>query len=459
MFRTYQVFLNRLLFVGDGAITMLALWIAWQIKFKSGLLSYGGHQTFQTYVPIMLFGLAAFWLANTMSGLYRPMRMRTLWSQVYAVAKATIFGMLLFMSALYFAKFVAFSREVLAIFAVLYVVLVLAERLVMRSTLRILRSRGLNQKFILLVGMNGAVGSFVEELEYHPWFGYRILGYVGETAQVAIPNLGSLQDLETILHQHLVDHVVIALSRTEMGDMTRITSICESLGVQSLILPDFLDILPAKPRFENFGDMPLIDTRYVPLDDAINAALKRAFDIVVSVLVLTILSPVYLVLAILIRFSSRGPIFFTQHRVGRNRRMFKMYKFRTMMAASEAAPGWTIADDPRKTRIGSVLRRYSLDELPQFWNVLIGDMSIIGPRPEQPEFVEEFRGQIPKYMVKHRVRPGITGWAQVNGWRGDTSIVERIRFDIDYIEHWSLGMDLRILLKTMHVGLIHPNAY
>ncbi|MCL6446039.1 MAG: exopolysaccharide biosynthesis polyprenyl glycosylphosphotransferase, partial [Alicyclobacillus sp.] len=239
-------------------------------------------------------------------------------------------------------------------------------------------------------------------------------------------------------------------------------------------------------------DIPLIDTRYVPLDDAMNAALKRAFDIVFSLLVLIGLSPLFLAIAIAVKLSSPGPVIYVQPRVGKNRRVFKMYKFRTMYwnghtgeAVAETAcasssdacateeratnsgdedtggtdTGWTVPNDPRRTRFGAFLRRTSLDELPQFWNVLIGDMSVIGPRPERPNFVEQFKDEIPRYMVKHRVRPGITGWAQVHGWRGDTSIAERIQYDLEYIENWSLGLDLKIILRTIRDGFVHENAY
>jgi Undecaprenyl-phosphate glucose phosphotransferase len=467
VFRTYQILFNRLLLFLDALIVFLSFLIAWYIKFNSRLLNSEVHLPFQSYMGAVLFGVVIFLLSNYLAGLYRPMRTLSVRAEFIAIIKSVIFGMLVFMSALYFVKMVHFSRDVLFLFDVMFISLLFIERFTIRMVLRAMRAKGFNQKFILLIGYNAAVNRFIHGLEFHPWFGYRIIGYLasGEESEeepIELPCIGNIESLEQILQRNLVDHVVIALPRTKPKLMAQVTRVCDAQGIQSLILPDYFDLLPARPRFESFAGMPLIDTRYVPLDDALNAFLKRTFDIVLSLLVLVILSPVFLLIAVLIKVSSCGPVLYVQKRVGRNRHLFYMYKFRSMNVESsikDGETGWSTPEDPRRTKLGTFLRKTSLDELPQFWNVLKGDMSVIGPRPERPYYVEQFKDEIPRYMVKHRVRPGITGWAQVNGWRGDTSIKERIQFDIEYIENWSFGLDLKIVWKTLKDGFVHPNAY
>lgn len=228
-----------------------------------------------------------------------------------------------------------------------------------------------------------------------------------------------------------------------------------------MIIPDFFDYLPARPYFDNFAGMPMINVRDIPLDMTGNKMAKRLFDIVFSLFAIIMISPVMLIVALGVRLTSPGPIIFRQERVGLNRRNFMMYKFRSMKMQQdgEEDTGWSTREDPRRTRFGTFIRKTSLDELPQFFNVLLGHMSVVGPRPERPYYVEQFRDEIPKYMVKHHVRPGITGWAQSNGLRGDTSIEERIKHDIFYIENWSLLFDIRIIFKTIRNGFVNKNAY
>ncbi|MFX4303570.1 undecaprenyl-phosphate glucose phosphotransferase [Alicyclobacillus tolerans] len=486
MFRTYQVFWNRMFQVIDACIVILSFFVAWRIKFDTGLLPYRGHEPLASFLPAILISLPLFWLANWIGGLYKPIRSRTFFQEGAALIRSLFFGMLFFMSLLYFLHLAQFSRAVLILFAVVYAALIVVERIAVRGALSLLRSRGFNKKFILLVGYTPATARFIEAMDAHPWFGYHVLGCVLPQGasfitreKPALPVLDSIDNLGNVLHEHLVDHVLISLSRQDVSYLPHVMSVCEAHGVQSLILPDYFDVLPARPRFETFAGMPLIDTRYVPLDDALNAMFKRVFDILFSVLVLVGLSPLYLAIALAVKLTSPGPILFKQERVGKNRRLFTMYKFRTMVVNPsvssvvenvdgnhevavtqlEADLGWTVPNDSRRTALGKWLRKTSLDELPQFWNVLIGDMSVIGPRPERPQFVDKFKEEVPKYMVKHRVRPGITGWAQVNGWRGDTSIAERIKFDIDYIENWSLLLDFQIVWKTLTRGFVDENAY
>ncbi|MCL6548998.1 MAG: sugar transferase, partial [Alicyclobacillus sp.] len=335
MFRTYQVLFNRLLVALDGLIVITSFLCAWYIKFHSGWLAHGGHLPLRAYGPAILAGIPVFVAANGLAGLYRPMRAKSIWSEAYAIGKSAVIGLLVFMSVLYFVKMADFSRDVLTLFTACFVSLTLAERLTLRAGLRAMRARGFNQKFILIVGWNQAAERFVRTLEQQPWFGYRMLGYLSDPAgdradKPGVPCIGTRGHLADVLRQHLVDQVVIALPRGEFSAIGQVIQHCEAAGIQSLILPDYFDLLPARPRFETFGDIPLIDTRYVPLDDAMNAALKRAFDIGFSLLVLIGLSPLFLAIAIGVKLSSPGPILYVQERVGKNRRVFKMYKFRTM---------------------------------------------------------------------------------------------------------------------------------
>jgi Undecaprenyl-phosphate glucose phosphotransferase len=273
------------------------------------------------------------------------------------------------------------------------------------------------------------------------------------------PILGGLDQLEATLSRLMIDEVILALPLDAHDKYPKIINMCEKAGVRTLIIPDFFDYLPARPYFDNFAGMPMINVRDIPLDVAGNRLFKRLFDILFSLFAILLTFPIMLAVAIGVMITSRGPIIFKQERVGLNRRTFRMYKFRSMKVLPPGTEdtGWTTANDPRRTRFGTFIRKTSLDELPQFFNVLLGDMSVVGPRPERPYYVDQFREEIPKYMVKHHVRPGITGWAQSNGLRGDTSIEERIKHDIFYIENWSLLFDIKIIFRTIRNGF--KNAY
>jgi exopolysaccharide biosynthesis polyprenyl glycosylphosphotransferase len=255
--------------------------------------------------------------------------------------------------------------------------------------------------------------------------------------------------------------VIIALPLAAHAKFAEIIETCDNAGAKTLIIPDYFDLLPARPYFDNFAGIPLINVRDIPLDELGNRLLKRTFDIVFSIAAIIVTSPIMLIAAIGIKLTSPGPVIFKQERMGLDRRTFIMYKFRTMRVSDQktADTQWTVENDPRRTKFGAFLRRTSIDELPQFFNVLNGDMSVVGPRPERPYFVEQFKDEIPKYMVKHHVRPGITGWAQTNGLRGDTSIRDRINHDLYYLENWSFMFDLKIIILTILRGFVNRNAY
>ena len=271
--------------------------------------------------------------------------------------------------------------------------------------------------------------------------------------------LGTLGNLEYILPENKLDEIAITLSLKDYDYLEGVVDICEKSGVHTKFIPDYSSLIPSRPYTEDLMGLPVINIRYVPLTNTGNMVIKRAMDIVGSLFGIIITSPIMLLSAILVKCSSPGPVIFKQERVGLHNKSFYMYKFRSMamQTAAEEKKGWTGRNDPRVTGIGKVLRRTSIDELPQLFNILKGDMSLVGPRPERPQFVEKFKEEIPRYMVKHQVRPGLTGWAQVNGLRGDSSIKKRIEYDIYYIENWTLGFDIKIILMTFFTGFINKH--
>ena len=271
----------------------------------------------------------------------------------------------------------------------------------------------------------------------------------------------TLSDLAAYLEKTSLDEVAITLNLNEYHKLEQIVAICEKSGVHTKFVPDYYNFISTNPYTEDLDGLPVINIRNVPLTNTMNKLIKRLIDIIGSIIALILFSPIMLIVAILVKKSSPGPIIFAQERIGLGNKPFKMYKFRSMgvQDPKKEAKEWTTKNDVRVTPVGRVIRKTSLDELPQFWNVLKGDMSLIGPRPERPLFVEKFKEEIPRYMIKHQVRPGITGWAQVNGFRGDTSIRSRIEHDLYYIENWSLGLDIKILFLTFFKGFVNKNAY
>jgi Undecaprenyl-phosphate glucose phosphotransferase len=335
-----------------------------------------------------------------------------------------------------------------------------------RSLLFRIRSNGHNLKYLLIIGAGGLARKTIRAVRENKTLGYKIVGILDDNilegkSVEGIPIIGTIPDLESKIAEHQVDEIIITLPLKEYDKLKYVIKICEKSGVRTQIIPDYFRYIPSRPLMDEIDGLPLINIRYVPLDSIINSAVKRVFDIIMSLIGILLCLPVFLVVCIGIKLDSPGPILFKQERVGLNRRLFAMYKFRSMrvQAESQSDTKWTTKDDSRKTKFGSFLRKTSLDELPQLFNVLKGDMSLVGPRPERPFFVEQFKEKIPKYMIKHQVRPGITGWAQVNGWRGDTSIRKRIEYDLYYIENWTFLLDLKIIFLTVFKGFVNKNAY
>jgi Undecaprenyl-phosphate glucose phosphotransferase len=316
-----------------------------------------------------------------------------------------------------------------------------------------MRTKGLNLKHVIIVGAGEVANEYLSIIKSNKTFGYDYCGYVANNSNFEGIKLGNYTDLYMILDKYKPDEVVCALDISEAKYIEDIVSDCEKTGTKISIIPFCYKYIPSQPYFDQIGSIPLINIRRIPLDNLGNAFIKRTIDIIGSLILILCTSPIMIITALIIKITSKGAIIFKQNRVGLNKNLFTMYKFRSMKVNSQEKTGWSTNNDPRKTKFGSFIRKFSIDELPQFFNVLKGDMSLVGPRPELPHFVDTFKDEIPLYMVKHQVKPGITGLAQINGYRGDTSIKKRIEFDIYYIENWNILMDISILFNTVFKGL------
>lgn len=450
MIKENQKLLNRVNIVSDGLIIYAMLPLAFWLRFyvlAGGVIGkpLGNYLIIGIVITlIQLFTYAAF-------GLYRSQRKVKLRNELSRLWRASALDLLLLFGWLFLDHGEHYSRIVLTLFFVMSVLLLGAKRFVMRKALRFYRHQGYNQKHVLLVGSGPAALKYLNEIRRDRELGYAPIGYVADKAspELGLSCLGSYKALGKVLEQHNPDEVVSAVDAEDYGKTTQIISECEKAGVKLSIIPFYAEYMPSNPHFDDLNGIPLLNIRHIPLDNPANAFAKRAMDIVGAGMFLILSSPLMLICAMGVKLSSPGPVVFSQERVGRNKKPFMMYKFRSMRVNDKQDSGWSTKVDSRRTRFGSFLRKFSIDEFLQFWNVLKGDMSLVGPRPELPKFVDEFKEEFPLYMVRHQVRPGITGWAQVNGLRGDTSIKARVEYDIYYIEHWSLLFDLQILFITV----------
>ena len=383
-----------------------------------------------------------------------------------SVIKANTLGILLTTFVLYYIEEGDISRSMLIMFYCINIFLDFSARMAVYYILRNMRKKGLNQKQVLLVGYSRAAEEYIDRIQQNPQWGYIVRGILDDNVEAGtvykgIKVIGRIANLMVILPANRLDEIAITLGLPEYYRLEQIVAMCEKSGVHTKFIPDYSTIIPTKPYTEDILGLPVINIRYVPLSNTFNAMVKRIMDVLGSIAAIIVASPVMLLMCILIKATSRGPLIYKQERVGLHNKTFWMYKFRSMevQPESEEKKAWTVKNDPRVTGIGKFMRRTSIDELPQLFNILKGDMSLVGPRPERPFFVEKFREEIPRYMVKHQVRPGLTGWAQVNGYRGDTSIRKRIECDLYYIENWTVSFDIKILFLTFFKGFINKNAY
>lgn len=450
---------------------VIAFLLAYYTRTQSDLLPYQESITFYEYLRYLVIILPIFIACYFWTKVYIPQRLKSITNEIFRLARANVIATAIYFVILFIIKDIDFSRFLVFIFLVYNVALTSLQRMALRYTLRYFRAKGYNIKNAILIGSSDTAMDFLKKTQENLYWGYKILAIfeekIDEKKQARLKkehklkyvDRYELEKLEDYLKKRQIDEIMIGLSLNDYSHLQDIVRVCEKSGVKTQIIPDYIKFIPAQPEVEQIDDITIINIRKVPLENPINKFIKRSFDLFFSIILLIVLSPLMLIVTILIKLDSKGPVFFIQERIGYNRKKFNMYKFRSMRAQdkNEEKSKWTVKNDDRKTKVGAFIRKTNIDELPQLFNVIKGDMSLIGPRPERPFFVEKFKEQIPKYMVKHQVRPGITGLAQSLGYRGDTSITKRIEYDIFYIENWTLSLDIKIILLTMKNAF--KNAY
>lgn len=468
MIKENQKRLNRLHVLLDALVIFISYLIAYLIMYYNddAILALSA----QVYFSALVIIIPGFLILYEFFELYTPKRISGRRSEIANIFKANSIGFLIFTLTLYLGgknmNMHHFSRRLVIIFYILTNVLMVFERGFIRSFLMSIRTKGYNQKHVLLIGYSRAAEGYIDRVKQNPEWGYNIRGILDDHKERGycyngVKVIGTIANLHMILEMNVLDEIAITLSIKEYEHLEAIVNDCEKSGVHTKFIPDYNNFIPTIPYIEDLQGLPVINIRHVPLTELHNAYIKRIVDIFGALFGIILFSPVMLITAILVKLTDGGPIIYAQERVGLHNKPFKMYKFRSMAVQklSEEKSKWTTPNDPRVTAVGRFIRKTSIDETPQFFNVLKGNMSLVGPRPERPFYVEKFREEIPHYMIKHQVRPGLTGWAQVNGFRGDTSIQKRIDHDLYYIENWTLGFDFKIMFLTIFKGFINKNAY
>jgi Undecaprenyl-phosphate glucose phosphotransferase len=473
---------NRLLVtvhvLSDAALGVSAFIIAYALRFHTGIAAPKGVPPLEQYLLVAPFIAVLVPLGFQLQGLYRLRRGRSRVDDFFNVFVGTILAVVFGIVATlytqtYFAGSAArdrglfeVSQLVWAIFLVLNVILTYASRELVREVLERRWRAGIGLKRILIAG-SGELGRLVaDKILEHRELGYQIVGFVDVKAAGdhlgyrGLPLLGTIDEAPEISVRESIDHLYVALPPDQHLQMLELIDITSRECIDVKVVPDLLQVIALRARLEDLDGVPVININDVPLQ-GFNTIVKRVIDIGLSAVGLAALALPLGVIALLVRLTSRGAVFYRQERTGLDGKPFTIYKFRSMYddAERETGPVWTRPDDPRVTPFGRFLRRSNVDELPQLWNVLRGDMSIVGPRPERPHFVEQFRHRIPSYMLRHKVKAGLTGWAQVNGWRGNTPLEKRIEYDLYYIENWSVRLDLKIMWLTLVKGFFHKHAY
>ena len=462
---------------GDLLATLAAFLLAWFVRFELELPALTkGVPEFDRYLVLLPIVLVIWPIVFYFHGLYQSRRDRSRVDDALTILLAAVVATFVLSALLAWYRptqlSVAgdtepfnFSRAFMASFVGLDFILVLFARVAAREFLQRLRLKGYNLQRILVVGAGRLGQELTYKLQAHRELGLEVVGFLDDDpgksglSFLDAPVLGTLGDVEQVIEEHRIDHVYVALPLEAHRKMMRVLKSVGRACVEVKLVPDILQYATLKSSLEDVDGMPVINLSQVPLQGWRSLA-KRMMDIAIAGAALIVLLPFLPLLALLIWWEDRGPIFYRQERMGLDGKSFMIWKFRSMRVNAESASGpvWAVPGDSRRTRVGTFLRQSSIDELPQLWNVLRGDMSIVGPRPERPTFVHEFKHKIPDYMLRHRVKSGITGWAQVHGWRGNTSIRKRIQYDLYYIQNWSLSLDFKIIWMTLRSGIWH-NAY
>ena len=428
----------------DAGIIGATYFFSWYLRFKSGFFVQDvGVLPAKTYFSALFLIIPGYLLLYSIFQLYMPRRVKSYRKELMDIIRANGIGFMIFILVLYFIKQEHFSRQMLCIFFFINISLEFASRYLIRTILWKMRKQGLNQKHILMIGESQMAEQYMDRLRENPKWGYQVFAHLKDE-----------EKLERILEGNELDEVVIALRAEDYGKLERIVDVCEKAGVHTKMIPDFGNVISTRPYIEDVQGIPVIHVRRVPLNIMRNRAAKRAVDLIGATVAILLFSPVMLLTVLVVALTEEGSVIYRQERVGLHNQVFYMYKFRSMIMQDEEKEKaeWSTRNDPRITPVGKLIRRTSIDELPQLFNVLKGEMSLVGPRPERPQFVQKFRDEIPRYMVKHQVRPGMTGWAQINGYRGNTSIEKRIEYDLYYIENWTMVFDMKILILTIFKG-------
>jgi Undecaprenyl-phosphate glucose phosphotransferase len=466
LYRYSEVFRTSLL-VADMALVAGSWLAAYYVRFHTVIPAPLGVPEFQAYLPPLVV-IIPLWIGLFRArGLYEPQRTGSLPREASSILRANTAGVVVLVAITFFLRSYFYSRGVVALFYAFATLSVLAFRLTGRLYLRALRRRGFNLRFVIVVGAGRLAEEVIDRIHAHPELGIRARGVLSETGSPlgrrlhGVPIIGDYSQIKAILHrpEERIDQVLIALARDETNQLEKVLADLEDEVVTVRLVPDLLHVMTLRSSVEELDGLPMISLRQSPLVGW-SAVQKRVFDVVVASLTLALAAPLMALIALATWIGSGRPIFYAQKRMGLDGHVFTMYKFRTMFhgAEHETGPIWARPGDSRRTKLGAILRRLSLDELPQLLNVLRGDMSLVGPRPERPVFIERFRREIPGYMLRHKVKAGVTGWAQVRGLRGNTSLHARIEHDIHYIQNWSLRLDLRILWLTLWRIWFHREA-
>jgi len=458
----------RLLFAGslvmiDTLMTGLAFFVGYQLRLRS---DYENIQPFSAYWGMLLVHVASIITVFFFYRLYHRQRSLSYVDQFYAIFGAASVGMIISVAVIsfFFKNQLDYPRLMMVYIWMLTILFTSLGRAIQSRLQLSLQARNWGEERVLIVG-TGEVGRMVmQKIRRSPGLGYRVIGFVDDDAKVRAvhdsPVLGTTDDIPELVESQKINEVIIAMPEASHQEILKIASKCDRGRVTIKVFPDVFQIMATEVSIGDLGGLPLLTMRDVALRGW-RLTVKRVMDVVGSAITLVILSPLMMLLAVLIKLDSEGPVFYTQERMGLDGKRFMMLKLRSMRADAEenTGPVWATAADSRRTRLGTIIRRFSIDELPQFINVILGDMSLVGPRPERPIFVEQFKQSIPRYMDRHREKSGITGWAQINGLRGDTSIIERTKYDLWYIENWSVALDLRIMIRTFIKLFTDHNAY
>jgi len=469
MLKQHQRFFNLLFQFFDLFIVAFAWLFSYPFRFhflRPWIPVTKGVPRLDHYI-YLTFGIILLWyLTFYFSGVYKSRRTQRIWPELWTIARSCSFAFLLLTAGTFLLTGELFSRGVLVVFYFISLILLLVERVFFRAFMHGLRRRGFNQRTSLIVGNNEIAAAFLERLRFHPELGLTVVGVVElelpgpRGVRTDLPVLGTSADLTQVMASRQIDQVILALKNSQKEQLDQVLASLIEQHVDVRIIPDLHQFITLGCEVEEFEGMPLISLNQSPIVGW-NRVAKRISDIVYATAALLLFSPFMAAISLAIKILSPGPVIIRQERMGLDGRVFQMLKFRTMRVDAERETGvvWATKNDSRVTPVGRLLRRTSLDELPQLINVLKGDMSCVGPRPERPSLVERFKHDVPRYMLRHKVKAGMTGWAQINGWRGDTSLEKRIEYDLYYISNWSLFFDFKIMLMTLFKGFISKNAY